>query len=41
MDPRALGELIPDWAERGAPLRQPVTEDEFLFLGETGSKSTN
>ena len=40
MDPRALGELIPDWAERGAPLRQPVTEDEFLFLGETGSKST-
>ena len=40
MDPRALGELIPDWAERGAPLRQPVTEDEFLFLSETGSRST-
>ncbi len=40
MDPRALGELIPDWAERGAPLRQPVTEDEFLFLSETGARQT-
>jgi electron-transferring-flavoprotein dehydrogenase len=34
MDPRALGELIPDWRERGAPLNAPVTEDRFLFLGE-------
>ena len=25
MDPRALSELFPDWAERGAPLRQTVT----------------
>ncbi len=33
MDPRAIGELLPDWQERGAPLNQPVTADEFLFLG--------
>ena len=40
MDPRALDELIPDWKEKGAPLNQPVTEDKFLFLDETGAKST-
>ncbi|SEK70327.1 electron-transferring-flavoprotein dehydrogenase [Pseudoxanthomonas sp. GM95] len=40
MDPRALTELFPDWKEKGAPLKQPVTRDEFLFLNETGAKST-
>ncbi|ALA80769.1 electron transfer flavoprotein-ubiquinone oxidoreductase [Stenotrophomonas maltophilia] len=40
MDPRALTELFPDWAERGAPLKQKVTRDEFLFLSETGARST-
>ncbi|MCW8163535.1 electron transfer flavoprotein-ubiquinone oxidoreductase [Verminephrobacter aporrectodeae subsp. tuberculatae] len=35
MDPRALTELIPDWKERGAPLDQPVTDDAYVFLGET------
>ncbi|KXU82945.1 electron transfer flavoprotein-ubiquinone oxidoreductase [Paraburkholderia monticola] len=39
MDPRALGELIPDWKEAGAPLNVPVTEDRFLFLSETGAKA--
>ncbi|MGH8631428.1 MAG: NAD(P)/FAD-dependent oxidoreductase, partial [Burkholderiales bacterium] len=34
MDPRAIGELIPDWKEKGAPLNVPVTEDRFLFLRE-------
>lgn len=34
MDPRALTELFPDWKERGAPLNQPVTGDEVLFLTE-------
>ena len=34
MDPRALGELLPDWKAQGAPLTVPVTEDRFLFLGE-------
>ena len=29
---RALGELIPDWNERGAPLDTPATDDRFLYL---------
>ena len=37
MDPIALNELLPDWQERGAPLRSPVTEDRFLFLTATGA----
>ena len=40
MDPRALNELIPDWKEKGAPLNQAVTADQFLFLNESGAKST-
>ncbi|MDF3887769.1 MULTISPECIES: electron transfer flavoprotein-ubiquinone oxidoreductase [Cupriavidus] len=40
MDPRALNELLPNWKELGAPLNQPVAEDKFLFLNETGSKAT-
>jgi electron-transferring-flavoprotein dehydrogenase len=40
MDPIALTELFPDWKDKGAPLKQPVTEDEFLFLSETGFKTT-
>jgi electron-transferring-flavoprotein dehydrogenase len=40
MDTRALTELIPDWKERGAPLLQPVTDDKFLFLTETGARAT-
>ena len=32
MDPRALGELFPDWQQKHAPLNAPVTEDRFLFL---------
>jgi len=38
MDPRALNELFPNWKELGAPLNQPVTEDKFLFLNDTGAK---
>ena len=34
MDPRALGELIPDFVEQGAPLESPVKEDFFLYLTE-------
>ncbi|MBK7661610.1 MAG: electron transfer flavoprotein-ubiquinone oxidoreductase [Betaproteobacteria bacterium] len=37
IDPKALAELFPDWQARGAPLRQPVTEDRFLFLNEGGA----
>ncbi len=40
MDPRAINELFPDWKERGAPLLQPVTGDEVLFLNEKGAQST-
>jgi electron-transferring-flavoprotein dehydrogenase len=32
LEPRALNELIPDWADRGAPLKTPVTKDRFLLL---------
>ncbi|WP_026285011.1 electron transfer flavoprotein-ubiquinone oxidoreductase [Thiomonas sp. FB-6] len=39
MDPRALGELLPDWQQQGAPLRQPVTEDLFWFLNESGHRA--
>ncbi|MGB8274190.1 MAG: electron transfer flavoprotein-ubiquinone oxidoreductase [Alphaproteobacteria bacterium] len=34
IDPIALDELFPDWKERGAPLKTPVTEDRFLILTE-------
>jgi electron-transferring-flavoprotein dehydrogenase len=40
MDTRALTELIPDWQAQGAPLTQPVTGDEMLFLSETGAFAT-
>jgi electron-transferring-flavoprotein dehydrogenase len=35
MDPKALTELFPDWKELGAPLNQPVTDDAYVFLGES------
>jgi electron-transferring-flavoprotein dehydrogenase len=38
MDPIALNELIPDWKEKGAPLKQLVTDDAFLFLNEKGGR---
>src|ERR1044072_7481973 len=37
MDPRAMEELFPNWKELGAPLSQPVSGDDVLFLSETGS----
>ncbi len=40
MDPRAIDELFPDWKDRGAPLNQPVTADEVLFLDETRARRT-
>jgi electron-transferring-flavoprotein dehydrogenase len=38
MDPRALDELFPDWKARGAPLLQPVTGDEVLYLDTKGAR---
>lgn len=40
MDPRALTELLPDWKEKGAPLTQAVTSDQFLFLTQGGAYAT-
>jgi electron-transferring-flavoprotein dehydrogenase len=39
VDPRALDELIPDWADQGAPLNNPVREERFLML--TKSRAFN
>ncbi len=32
VEPRALDELIPDWKEKGAPLNNPVTDDDVYYL---------
>jgi electron-transferring-flavoprotein dehydrogenase len=37
-EPRALAELFPDWKQRGAPLKTPVTRDDvYFFLGGKAS----
>ena len=40
MDPKGINELFPNWKEMGAPLNQPVTDDEILFLSESGETVT-
>ena len=40
MDPIAITELIPNWKELGAPLKQAVSGDDMLFLSQTGQFST-
>jgi electron-transferring-flavoprotein dehydrogenase len=37
LEPRAMNELFPNWAELGAPMGSKVTEDTFFFY--TGSES--
>jgi electron-transferring-flavoprotein dehydrogenase len=37
IDPIGLNELIPDWKEKGAPVKTEVTDDQFLWLTKTGS----
>ena len=32
VESRALDELFPDWKELGAPLQNPVTQDDFYYL---------
>ncbi len=39
VDPCGLGELIPDWKEKGAPLNVPVKSDQFKYLTESSSIS--
>jgi electron-transferring-flavoprotein dehydrogenase len=36
LDPSGLDALIPDWRERGAPVRTEVTDDRFYLLGARG-----
>jgi electron-transferring-flavoprotein dehydrogenase len=36
LDTCGLDALIPDWAEKGAPLNTRVTSDRFIVLGEHG-----
>ncbi|MCZ0960385.1 NAD(P)/FAD-dependent oxidoreductase, partial [Paracoccus benzoatiresistens] len=36
LDPIGLNRLIPDWKERGAPVRTAVAEDNFYVLGAAG-----
>jgi len=36
-EPRALNELLPDWKERGAPLKTAIVKDRFYFM--TGKKA--
>lgn len=37
IEPRTLGELIPDWKEKGAPLKVPVKSDAFKYLTAQGA----
>ena len=37
IDPKALGELIPDWKEKGAPVETEVTGDRFVFFTPGGA----
>ncbi len=39
IETRALDELIPDWKEKGAPLNNPDTKDQFYYLTKTSAIS--
>ncbi len=36
LDPCGLDALLPDWQQRGAPVKVPVRRDSFYLLGEAG-----
>jgi electron-transferring-flavoprotein dehydrogenase len=36
LDPSGLDALLPDWRSMDAPVKVPVTEDNFYMLGEAG-----
>jgi electron-transferring-flavoprotein dehydrogenase len=36
LDPSGLDALIPDWKDKGAPVKTEVTEDRFIVLGAAG-----
>jgi len=37
LDPTGLDALIPDWKEKGAPIKTEVKSDKFMLFGEAGS----
>nr|WP_034387961.1 electron transfer flavoprotein-ubiquinone oxidoreductase [Hellea balneolensis] len=37
LDPSGLSRLMPDWKEKGAPIKTEVTSDKLLLLGPSGS----
>lgn len=37
IETRSLDELIPDWKDKGAPLKTQAKSDEFLLFSETGA----
>ena len=37
LDPIGLDRLIPDWRDKGAPIKTKVVEDKFVLLGPAGS----
>lgn len=37
LDPVGLDQLIPEWRDKGAPIKTPVEQDRFLMLGPAGS----
>jgi len=37
LDPIGLNKLIPDWKEKGAPVKTEVKTDKFLLLGPAGA----
>lgn len=37
LDPSGLDALIPDWKDKGAPLKTSVKTDKFLLLGPSGA----
>ncbi|WP_273500672.1 electron transfer flavoprotein-ubiquinone oxidoreductase [Paracoccus sphaerophysae] len=37
LDPVGLNALIPDWIDKGAPVKTAVTSDSFVVLGPAGS----
>ncbi len=39
LEPRALNELFPNWEELGAPRNTPVTDEQFMFLTDSGGFS--
>jgi electron-transferring-flavoprotein dehydrogenase len=40
LDTSGLDALIPDWKDKGAPIKTEVTDDNFYILGEAGRSAS-